>query len=267
MCISPINIPRKGGSGSKDRIDVPCGVCYECLSAKRNDWSLRLKEEMKVSSSSFFVTLTYNDDNYRMQLEKRDIQLFIKRLRETENFRYFCCGEYGARTLRPHYHLIMFFSYKISDDRLCKSIDDKWSKGFVKVAKCNEATIHYTTKYVLKSIDFEGSTFTLMSRKPGIGSGYLTRKNISHHRDSETMYKVQEGGMKQRLPRYYRDKIFDKEKRKEVIEELNRVRERLNAAKQQEFTDKGENYFINDLNLKKHGIERRGYQKSKGETL
>lgn len=49
-------------------------------------------------------------------LSKRDVQLFLKRLRKyvykntRERLRYFIVGEYGPKTYRPHYHLLLFFS-------------------------------------------------------------------------------------------------------------------------------------------------------------
>lgn len=44
-------------------------------------------------------------------LRKRDLQLFIKRLRfylPDYDIRYFACGEYGPDKFRPHFHLIIY---------------------------------------------------------------------------------------------------------------------------------------------------------------
>lgn len=57
-----------------------------------------------------------------LYLSKSDVQLFIKRLRKNistyvkqsiitgnAGIRYYCIGEYGGTTKRPHYHLLFFF--------------------------------------------------------------------------------------------------------------------------------------------------------------
>ena len=80
------------------------------MARKRQQWAFRLQQELKVSSSSHFVTLTYNEENLTKSkdgipiVSKRDIQLFIKRLRKalpSYKLRYFLVSEYGPTTLRP----------------------------------------------------------------------------------------------------------------------------------------------------------------------
>ena len=58
--------------------EVPCGNCYECQQKKRNDWLIRLYYENKKviaeGGQTFFVTLTYNDDNIpSLKLSSSDI--------------------------------------------------------------------------------------------------------------------------------------------------------------------------------------------------
>lgn len=70
--------------------------------------------------------------DYYLVLKYVDIQNFIKRLRNyvcsskigrswTKMLRYFCCGEYGPTTKRPHYHLLFF----LDDEWLCEERDGK----------------------------------------------------------------------------------------------------------------------------------------------
>lgn len=40
---------------------VPCGKCPACLAAKSREWSMRIMDEVSLSSCACFVTLTYND--------------------------------------------------------------------------------------------------------------------------------------------------------------------------------------------------------------
>lgn len=162
MCLSPIR--------TKKGYIVPCGKCVECLSQKRNDWSVRLYYEMqKYSTPPAFVTLTYDDDHLPTMVDedtgelvpvvsKRDLQLFFKRLRKrVPGIRYFFCTEYGPTTNRPHAHGIIFnlpqkyFSLylRCCTDDLNKLIFDCWQNGFTSAYLAKPAAIHYCTKYCL----------------------------------------------------------------------------------------------------------------------
>ncbi len=116
-CLTPITLVRKKPKFDGSITDiVPCGRCPQCLIRRQNDWCFRLQEEQKISISSSFITLTYEEDNLPfsenglMSLKVRDHQLFIKKLRYKvkTKIKYFACGEYGAINGRPHFHLIIF---------------------------------------------------------------------------------------------------------------------------------------------------------------
>jgi hypothetical protein len=146
-------------------------------------------------------------------LSKRDIQLFMKRLRKgvEEKLRYYLVGEYGERGLRPHYHMLIF-NLPYTGDRLKKYILDKWDKGTIDIGGVTPASIKYTTNYMIQVHNFQNpyieKPFAIMSK--GIGSEYFNRKcHIDkHHYDLERNYMMFEGGEKTRLPRYYREKIY-----------------------------------------------------------
>lgn len=93
-------------------VTVPCGKCVACLVNKRGDWIFRLQMEMKFSKrKALFVTLTYDQKHCPEKLDKRHLQLFLKRLRKhypAGQIRYYAVGEYGSKMGRPHYHLILF---------------------------------------------------------------------------------------------------------------------------------------------------------------
>ena len=71
MCLSPVSIknPNLGMTGPnaqfKDcvslRINVPCGVCAECVVSRQMQYVQRLQTEELVNHL-FFCTLTYNND-------------------------------------------------------------------------------------------------------------------------------------------------------------------------------------------------------------
>ncbi|GHT42746.1 hypothetical protein AGMMS49921_08740 [Endomicrobiia bacterium] len=128
---------------------VPCHKCVPCQLNRQSEWSIRLIHESYDHDSKVFVTLTY-DDTHLQSLNKRDAQLFIKRLRDKFGYgriRYFLAGEYGERTFRPHYHAIIFGlpSYVCQQD-----IQEVWKQGFVSFAPFSEARASYVAKYCVK---------------------------------------------------------------------------------------------------------------------
>lgn len=197
-------------------IAVPCGKCVSCLHNKRDDWSIRLLQEHKVSKSAYFITLTYNEKYYPLNgLSKRHLQLYFKRVRKSSpKLRYYAVGEYGSKTKRAHYHAIVF---NASEEvlRACWSLKNgRTGKqepiGLVHVGSVNEASVRYTTKYVVQKGNAQpdlNQPFALMSRAYGLGLSYLTDPMVKWHRDGGKMYYV-EYGKKRRLPRYYKEKIW-----------------------------------------------------------
>lgn len=216
-CISPQLIRTK-----KERLFVPCGKCNFCMQKKRSDWTFRLLMENKQAETANFLTLTYDDSRLPLnargipELRKTDLQLFTKRIRfyndEKWNvpLRYYSVGEYGTRTLRPHYHSIMF---NIHPDILPR-VAEIWGHGNCHIGEVNQASIHYVTKYVInRTVDYgdRAPPLSHMSRRPGIGAQYLfTHKEW--HRAGMRNY-TQVNGQQSGLPRYYKDKIFSKAER------------------------------------------------------
>ena len=159
QCISPITVDSKKG-----KVHVKCGKCEPCLTGKRMAWTIRLKEELRGSASAFFITLTYDEDQLPLspsglaQVEKLDIQLFMKKLRRADEkakasvkklmempdakkvlrtqygieydsstdgtldkkLKYFCTSEYGPTTHRPHYHMVIFNLTPVMEKQLAK---------------------------------------------------------------------------------------------------------------------------------------------------
>lgn len=227
-CWSPIRIRCEPARWNDfhDWYDVPCGKCPACLSRRRQEWVYRNEVELKHSTNCFFVTLTYADQflpvgsNGMPTLRKRHFQLFMKRLRksiEPHRIRFFGCGEYGDKTLRPHYHLLIYNwpedKYLI-DDYIYKS----WPYSQCSDALCitrlhDTSAINYCCKYVLKSdddIDRDEKPFMLCSRRPAIGSQDITndrRRQTELENPRLTLY--MEDGVHVPVPRYYRTKILE----------------------------------------------------------
>ena len=178
QCMSPILVSHSDGKGTTIRTPVPCGKCYACLSRNRSQWAFRLQKEQRYSECSHFVTLTYddsqleyNDEGYPV-VSKRDVQLFLKRLRKQYKgvkIRYFITSEYGPQTQRPHYHGILF-NIPGSVEDVTKGISQAWQHGFVSIGSVTEASINYCAKYcITKNSTPAGRDpcFSLMSRRPG----------------------------------------------------------------------------------------------------
>lgn len=210
-------------------ISVPCGKCMVCLSAKRSEWILRLEQEFKYSSGAMFITLTFDRRHYPSDgsLSKRDVQLYLKRLRKSvssrsttyDRIRYFAVGEYGGKTGRAHYHILLF---NCNDEVAVRSswCDSKGASiGMVHIGQVTQASIAYCTKYIIQvEIPVEGiqAPFRLMSRAFGIGGRYLSDAMVAWHRDGDKNYVLRDG-LKVRLPRFYKSKIWYSEKDRERV--------------------------------------------------
>lgn len=225
-CLRPLVLPQGA---------VPCGKCPACLKRRQSDWALRMMLESEFYSNNLFVTLTYDDDNKPTNgfVSRDECQRYIKRLRKfiyPHRIRYFLCGEYGAKTYRPHYHAV-FFGYPEGDE-FFKAIDSCWSKGFVTVERFNQNRAYYVAKYISsvqllpkRLLSKEAKPFSLMSRRPGLGFPYLSPAFVSYIRNSPKHF-VRHFGYSFALPRYFREKIFDTETLKQIrCDETNSYRE------------------------------------------
>lgn len=164
----------------KGVMEYGCGQCMPCRINKQRTWVGRLQLELATSELSSFVTLTYADEYlpHHGYLNKRDVQLWLKRLRKSlskrgRTLRYFVCGEYGEQTWRPHYHAILYGVSPVESALLAES----WAMGLVHAGTAEPASMSYVCGYVCKKMTnkkdprLEGRPpeFVLMSKKPGIG--------------------------------------------------------------------------------------------------
>lgn len=262
MCVSPMYgrwLPKEGKykilsepwTGSpfyhpRD-IMIPCGGCIECRLAKSRHWADRMMLELDHSKTAIFATLTYApdcvhlamfDDNDEpiFTLDKRDVQLWLKRLRrhfEPREIRFYLSGEYGDKTQRPHYHAILYGlsladfpdSLSISKNEFGQTIyfsplfSSIWGLGNCTIANVSWQTCAYVARYTMKKLTggladvyaFRNQLppFALMSRKPGI-AGYYP---IEHPdcMEKSYLYVRDDFGVsprnKLRVPKYIFDKL------------------------------------------------------------
>lgn len=236
-----------------DYQEIPCGHCISCRLEYSRQWANRMLMELEYHEKACFITLTYDDDHlpdrgrdflldeytgevYRSSsLVKSDLQSFIKKLRNKHRFekdfyvRYYAVGEYGSKSFRPHYHMILY-GYDFPDKVIFKKsplgnsyfVSDElsylWPYGLHIVTDVSWDTMAYCARYVTKKLtgtaaqvyEFENviPEFSLMSRRPGIGRQYYDDHKKEIFDDQEICLSTPKGKRVFRPPRYY-DQLFD----------------------------------------------------------
>lgn len=262
-CFSPVTL-KSFDKMTGSRQVVPCGKCMACLVNKRQQWVYRLKQEAKDHIHLQFLTLTYNDEHLpvidelsgQATLVKSDVQNFFKRLRksiEPLKIRYYLVGEYGFKTKRPHYHVLLFGLpvTREYNQKLVSAWSDKEGNpiGAIHQGKVTGSSICYTATYHIMraytEVDGVVPTFTLMSRKPGIGYSYIDKRMQWHLKDRDRFYCQDLDGPKVSLPRYYSEKIYsDMDRmihRKRVLEMLGKLpceNSRLFIERREDYRDR-----------------------------
>lgn len=229
-------------------LKIPCGKCIGCQKNKARQWAMRCMHELRMHKNSVFITLTYSDENLPKggSLCKRDLQLFMKRLRTHLDrtlglkVRFYACGEYGSSTKRPHYHVLLFGWSPPVGDRKSRSngksdnplynsatLSSLWDLGHAVCGDVSHASCLYVANYVTKK--FVGSDddtkrhyevvakdgeiilrepeFAVMSRRPGLGSTYVKKYADELINHDTVIY----DGHELRFPRYY-DLQLEKQK-------------------------------------------------------
>lgn len=116
----------------------------------------------------------------------RDIQLFFKRLRKYinkyygEKIRFYIIGEYGTKSLRPHWHCLLFFnspslSQAFEDcenvgtsSRRCECprfLRSFWEYGIVDSKRTNGECYNYVSSYINQSSNFPKLLVLLSNQK------------------------------------------------------------------------------------------------------
>lgn len=185
--------------GSYHPITIKCQECIGCRNDYSREWGIRNMLESYYHVEKMFITLTYNNSNLpkNNSLVKKDLQNFIKTLREKLDreskikIKYFGAGEYGEKTQRPHYH-VLIFGYKFKDLKFLKktqsgnkifrspTLEKLWRKGISSIGKVTEESCMYVSQYSMKKLNSKNKKyetrlpeFTLMSTREAIGLKWL----------------------------------------------------------------------------------------------
>ena len=210
-------------------VTVPCGQCIGCRVDRSKMWALRCVHEASLYSRNCFITLTFDDRNIANDgsLNGADFQKFMKRLRKrfpSEKIRFFHCGEYGSQLFRPHHHACIFgfdfpdrvFWSDRNGVKLYRSriLEELWPFGFCTIGDVTFESAAYVARYVTKKITGEKADshyqgrkpeFVTMSRRPGIGKGWLDKFGEDILRASGV---VTRSGAVKKPPRYYDDYLL-----------------------------------------------------------
>lgn len=239
-CVRPLNACRTSEGVRLGQIDpanpllIPCGRCVKCRITQSQQWALRCVLEAQMHDVSCFATLTYDDEHLPPfgGLVLRDWQLFAKKLRhECGSFRFFQCGEYGERTLRPHFHALLFGLDFAADRVLLKRtsggelfsselLQSIWANGKVALGHLTFESAAYVARYVMKKLPgpdmpsyarfnehgeyYEVKPeFVTMSRNPGIGAKWFDKFMSDVYPSDELVVQ----GRKFRPPRFFDQRI------------------------------------------------------------
>lgn len=217
LCVQPYEHADREGRITR----FPCGRCLHCRIQRSREMSLRLVHESKYWEFKSFWTLTY-DDNYNSgSLHKHHIQCFIRELRRFKKLSYLVCGEYGEKTFRPHYHMILFGYNEINDHRFTEKgfnnqtkrpfyYHKNWPFGHIDVGGFSRDSARYVCDYIFKAYDgnkgkeyYKGlePPFRLMSK--GIGRRFLE----DNYKQIQQSNYITDRGIPCSIPRYYIKRI------------------------------------------------------------
>jgi hypothetical protein len=165
-------------------IELKCGQCQECRMQQASQWSVRLTNELKTFPDAIFLTLTYDEDHLPLNnsLNPEHLRQFMKNLRykykgiksivmpngDTQYpIRFWGCGEYGSKSGRAHYHLILFnikiwdkepdqkqpISHSGEKQYFSETLQKIWGKGRISFGSVTPESCNYVARYTLKKVN------------------------------------------------------------------------------------------------------------------
>lgn len=186
--------PKRWGHGPEHY--YPCGKCNLCRAYDATVLAHRIDLEARYHASTAFVTLTYAPAFLPPDgcLSLDHVTLFLKRLRKAHGkpLRYYYLAEYGSKSYRPHYHMVLYGwppcpmgragTRFLSDGQTpdcckpCLQLARSWGMGRVDVRPFQQGASQYLSSYAVKAISgdkpppFLVREFARWSRKPGLGA-------------------------------------------------------------------------------------------------
>jgi hypothetical protein len=221
-------------------LKLPCGQCIGCRLERSRQWAMRCVHEASLYENNCFITLTYDAEHLPADgsLNKKHFQDFMKRLRwrfSESPIRYYHCGEYGTKFSRPHYHACLF-NFDFLDKKYFKEVNglktyisdslaEIWGRGFCVIGSVTFESAAYVARYIMKKVNGEKAfdhymrlnedtgelnailpEYTTMSRRPGIGSDWLSKYRSDVFPDDMVVVR----GRAMKPPKFY-DSIYEVE--------------------------------------------------------
>jgi hypothetical protein len=260
---------QKDSSKEYAPFQLPCGKCLECRLEYARTWAIRCVHEAQMHPHNSFITLTYSDKNLKNpKLEYRDFQLFLKKLRKTQNapIGVFVTGEYGEKTKRPHWHAILFgywpkdAIHSRSNERgdkiyTSKTLDKLWGKNDPtdrpnEIGTVTFESAGYVARYAAKKLAHghdseEYKPISKKSSKHAIGKKWLEKFWPDIFNYGQLIVNGQPVGG---IPRYY-EKWLQKHRPTEWSHYVTSIKvEKAQAAMKQNFDDMKTRSHSNDRN-------------------
>lgn len=235
---------------------IPCRNCIGCRLDYSRQWANRGYLESLRNNNNYFVTLTYDDEHMKILdeittsenityvnggdwngcLEPEELTKFIKRFRKginnkygIEKIKYMACGEYGGKTQRPHYHLILFncplptetfYNSRIQNKNIYwqnKVIEKYWDKGISNITEASWNTIAYVARYITKKINGKysedhyaqnGQIKEFFRVSKGVGREYYEANKDKIYSTDEIIVKNKNGHNRTKPPKYFVLAVF-----------------------------------------------------------
>lgn len=135
------------------------------------------REVQCLKTHKVFKESVYGRDSTFALLFHDDLQLWMKRLRKKfkdyfdEEVRFYAIGEYGSKSLRPHWHCLLFFNSFEANEMFSnyfttfEELEDGkntcpkfllplWKFGFCTAVRTDKSAFSYVSGYVNQSHDF-----------------------------------------------------------------------------------------------------------------
>lgn len=240
---------------------IPCGQCIGCRIDYSRMWADRCMLEAQQYEHNAFITLTYDPEHLPPLKEVLDVETgeigqwpslvpddltkFMKDLRNYymnkcnhTGIRFYACGEYGGKSGRPHFHVLVFNLPPLPDMKHWFTTDahekiyhsdilqnDIWKKGICSIGELTWNSAAYVARYVVKKqkgttkglVDLCGNLvsgiepeFTRMSRMPGIAWKYYDEHKHQFYETDEIVMSIRGKVRTIKPPRYF-DKMYDLE--------------------------------------------------------
>lgn len=259
---------------------------------KKNEWRIRLQEDIRVNKNGMFTTLTFSDESIKelseiesikdlsgYELDNAIARIAVRRFYERhrkkykKSIRHWLVTEIGHNgTENIHLHGIIW------TDLSPIEIEELWGYGHImdgrhrasekKKSYISGRSVTYITKYLTKK-DLQHKHYKpIMLTSNGIGKAYLDTHNAEINRykyggEKTREYHINENGYKIALPVYLRNNIYSEDEREKLwIEKLDAGIMWIDGKKYNIKTQEKE--YMQELKRAQKRSEALGYGNRKG---